>query len=82
MVFIYPCAHIGFLLILTFIILGYDTHANVEENLSNRIIELNESIEAFAAEMKVMGLWINVVGIQTSDFARTLNPNSGNGTGT
>ena len=45
------------------------------------MIELNESIEAFAAEMKVMGLWNNVVGIQTSDFARTLNPNSGDGTG-
>ena len=34
-----------------------------------------------AVELKLMGLWNNVVTIQTSDFARTLNPNSGDGTG-
>ncbi len=60
--------------------LGYDTHSDVEEHLSNRFVEVNEGFEAFAAEMKSMGLWSNVTIIQTSDFARTLNPNSGDGT--
>ncbi len=60
---------------------GYDTHSNVEENLRTRFIELNEGIGAFSSELKQMGLWNNVVTIQTSDFARTLNPNSGDGTG-
>jgi hypothetical protein len=53
----------------------------VEENLSNRFKELNEGIGAFTEELKKMGLWNNVVTIQTSDFARTLHPNSGDGTG-
>ncbi len=30
--------------------------------------------------MKAVGLWKNVTLIQTSDFARTLTPNSGIGT--
>ncbi len=30
--------------------------------------------------MKMAGLWNNVTVVQTSDFARTLNPNSGDGT--
>ena len=69
------------LLTFTPIILGFDTHANVEENLSKRFIEVNEGIQAFTEELKKMGLWNNVVTIQTSDFARTLHPNSGDGTG-
>ena len=49
-------------------------------NLRNRFIEVNEGYEAFAAELKHMNLWANVTTIQVSDFARTLNPNSGDGT--
>ncbi len=60
---------------------AYDTHAQVETNLQQRFLELNEGIGAFSSELKKMGLWSNVVTIQTSDFARTLNPNSGDGTG-
>lgn len=52
----------------------------MEENLRNRFIEINEGLEAFANEMKIVGLWKNVTLIQTSDFARTLTPNSGIGT--
>jgi len=59
---------------------GFDTHSNVEENLSNRFIEVNEGFQAFAAELKIMGLWKSVTTIQVSEFARTLNPNSGAGT--
>lgn len=59
---------------------GFDTHSNIEENLSNRFIEVNEGFQAFAAELKIMGLWKSVTTIQVSEFARTLNPNSGAGT--
>ncbi len=53
----------------------------MEDELSENFVDVNEAIEAFTTELKYMDLWENVVTIQTSDFARTLNPNSGNGTG-
>jgi cullin-associated NEDD8-dissociated protein 1 len=49
-------------------------------HLSNRFKEVNDGIEAFVSELQNMGLWDNVALIQVSDFARTLNPNSGDGT--
>jgi hypothetical protein len=33
------------------------------QNLSNKLTEVNEAIKAFSDELKVMGLWNNVVGI-------------------
>ncbi len=59
---------------------GFDTHSNVEEALNARFTTINNAIEAFEQEMKLAGLWNNVTIVQTSDFARTLNPNSGDGT--
>ncbi len=59
---------------------GFDTHSSVEQNLRSRFIEINGAVEAFASEMKHMNMWNNVTLIQTSDFARTLSPNSGLGT--
>jgi len=60
---------------------GFDTHADVEINLVNRFTEFDDAIGAFVTELKNMGIWKNVTVIQTSDFARTLAPNSGDGTG-
>ena len=59
---------------------GFDTHADVEENLARLFEHLDEAFGAFAREMKANQLWNNVTLIQTSDFARTLNPNGGLGT--
>lgn len=59
---------------------GFDTHSDVEEILKVKFAELNGGIDAFSREMKAISLWNNVTIIQTSDFARTLNPNGGNGT--
>jgi uncharacterized protein (DUF1501 family)/uncharacterized protein (DUF1800 family) len=59
---------------------GFDTHADVEINLVNRFTEVDGAIAAFVSELKSMGIWDNVTIIQTSDFARTLAPNSGDGT--
>lgn len=41
---------------------------------------VDDGLGAFAREMKSMDIWNNVTLIQTSDFARTLNPNGGDGT--
>merc|ERR1719223_918809 len=59
---------------------GFDTHADVEENLRNRFEEVNGAVHAFATELKSKNVWDKVVAIQTSEFARTLAPNSGDGT--
>lgn len=42
--------------------------------------EINDAFEAFSNEMKVESLWKNVTLLEASDFARTLNPNGGDGT--
>lgn len=59
---------------------GFDTHADVEENLSLRFIEVNGAIKSFVSELRFLNLFDQVTTIQASDFARTLNPNSGEGT--
>merc|ERR1712071_227219 len=58
---------------------GFDTHAEVEENLGVRFDEVNAGIEAFRNELKhpEVDMWNSVITMQVSDFARTLNPNSG-----
>ena len=58
---------------------GFDTHSDVEENLNNLFNQVNGAISSFSQEMKSRDLWDNVTIIQTSDFARTLNPNGGDG---
>lgn len=59
---------------------GFDTHSDVEIHLNNLFSEINEAFQAFSSEMKLQNIWNNVTLIQTSDFARTLNPNGGDGT--
>lgn len=65
---------------MIFVVIGFDTHDDVEERLNTLFMELNNALEVFTAEMKAMDLWDNVTLIETSDFARTLNPNGGDGT--
>ena len=62
------------------ILKGFDTHSNVEVTLKNLFGEINDAFVAYSEEMKSMSLWNNVTLIQTSDFARTLSPNGGDGT--
>ena len=58
-------------------IFGFDTHADVEEQLKDRFIEINDAIASFSEQLKELNLWNNVTTVQVSDFARTLTPNSG-----
>ena len=60
--------------------IGFDTHASIESQLNNLFSELNGAFHAFSEEMKALYIWDNVTVVQTSDFARTLDPNGGGGT--
>uniref|UniRef100_A0A7S4SBN9 DUF1501 domain-containing protein n=1 Tax=Ditylum brightwellii TaxID=49249 RepID=A0A7S4SBN9_9STRA len=59
---------------------GFDTHADVGPALAARFDEVDGALSAFVNEMKAQGLWAQTTLVQFSDFARTLSPNSGNGT--
>jgi uncharacterized protein (DUF1501 family) len=56
---------------------GWDTHADVEDNLNNLFQDVDLSFKAFSDELKAKGTWNSVTVIETSDFARTLAPNTG-----
>merc|ERR1711923_140321 len=59
---------------------GWDTHSEVLENQERLFGDVDVALKAFYDEMNAMGTWDNVTVIETSDFARTLNPNTGEGT--
>ena len=58
---------------------GYDTHADVDANLINNFRRINAALEAFVAELQILNLWDATTMVQFSEFARTLDPNTGNG---
>lgn len=58
---------------------GHDTHSNVNLNQINNFNRINGAIDAFVQEVKDLGLWHNTILVQFSEFARTLNPNTGDG---
>lgn len=59
---------------------GWDTHSSVSQELNNRFGELNTALETFVSEMKAQGIFDSTTLLTHSDFARTLTPNSGDGT--
>jgi uncharacterized protein (DUF1501 family) len=59
---------------------GFDTHNAVQLVLEGRFFELNDALEDFVTELKTLGVWDDVVIVQTSDFGRTITGNSGGGT--
>mmetsp|Transcript_1467 Transcript_1467/g.2773 ORF Transcript_1467/g.2773 Transcript_1467/m.2773 type:complete len:186 (-) Transcript_1467:3009-3566(-) len=58
---------------------GYDTHDNMEKRLNDKFEELNESLDAFVNELKAQGDWAQTVVVVSSEFGRTLTPNSRGG---
>ena len=54
--------------------------ANVDASLINNFSRINGVIQAFVDELVVLGLWESTVVVQFSEFARTLDPNTGEGT--
>ena len=59
---------------------GFDSHSDVSETLQDQFQELNAALEEFVSRARTAGVWENVVLVQTSEFGRTLSPNSGYGT--
>ena len=59
---------------------GFDTHDEVNATLQIRFLELNDALDDFVTELKLLGVWDKVAIVQTSDFGRTLTGNSGGGT--
>jgi len=60
-------------------IAGFDTHDNIATRLSERLIEVNDGLEAFVTEMKDQNIWDDTAIVVVSEFARTLMPNTGLG---
>ena len=55
---------------------GYDNHFNMPPALASQFSSVNEALQFFVAELQRQGVWDDVAVVQTSDFGRTLNPNS------
>eukprot|EP00603_Paraphysomonas_imperforata_P004238 CAMPEP_0114421664 /NCGR_PEP_ID=MMETSP0103-20121206/5199_1 /TAXON_ID=37642 ORGANISM="Paraphysomonas imperforata, Strain PA2" /NCGR_SAMPLE_ID=MMETSP0103 /ASSEMBLY_ACC=CAM_ASM_000201 /LENGTH=2411 /DNA_ID=CAMNT_0001590201 /DNA_START=27 /DNA_END=7262 /DNA_ORIENTATION=+ len=53
---------------------GFDTHNSAD--ITEKMDEFDASLEAFATEMKALGLWNNITLLVVSDFGRTLTDNS------
>jgi len=58
---------------------GWDHHMSLKDNLDQDFRSLNEDLECFVRNVKEKGLSPNVTLVATSDFGRTLTPNTGEG---
>jgi uncharacterized protein (DUF1501 family) len=58
---------------------GWDHHADMKNLLSRGFQNLNSALTLLEQEMKAQGLWDQIAVVVTSDFGRTLTPNSGSG---
>merc|ERR1712025_990468 len=60
---------------------GWDGHgATHMTTLETKFAQMNSAISDFVKEMKSQNLWENVVLVTSSDFGRTITPNSAGGT--
>ena len=58
---------------------GWDTHADVSNTLLGLYSQINDAIEGFVNEMKAQNKHDEVLTVISSEFGRTLTPNSGRG---
>lgn len=58
---------------------GFDHHDSLKENLGPKMEELNENLDRFVRQLKVNGQWEQTAIYITSEFARTITPNSNAG---
>jgi len=59
---------------------GWDTHSSVSRELNDRFQDLNSALTSFVTELKAQNIFDSTTIVTHSDFARTLTPNSGEGT--
>jgi uncharacterized protein (DUF1501 family) len=58
---------------------GFDMHGEVPESITEKFLELNNALRELITVLIDLGVYDDVVIVQTSDFGRTLTPNSGGG---
>lgn len=58
---------------------GWDTHYRMKDSIRPRFRGLNHGLSMFVEQLKAANLWEDVTIVVTSDFARTITPNSGIG---
>jgi len=58
---------------------GFDHHNDMKANLRPKMSELNANINRFVQQLKENGQWESTVIYITSEFARTITPNSNQG---
>lgn len=58
---------------------GWDHHPEVINALASGFADLNTELSNLVNEMKSLGVWEDVAILETSEFSRTLTPNSGGG---
>ena len=56
-------------------VFGFDTHSDNGDVLNVKFKEINDALENFVSELKLQGVWDDVVIIEASDFARTITSN-------
>ena len=54
---------------------GFDNHANVIDAMELLLDQVDAALGSFEAEMKLQGLWDNVLVVESSEFARTITSN-------
>ena len=58
---------------------SWDHHYNLKANLRPMFARLNNALGLLVQELKRQGAWNDVTVVVTSDFGRTITPNSGGG---
>ena len=58
---------------------GWDHHQGMKNYIRDRFQRVNAGLTAFVGQLKAEGLWENTAIVFTSDFARTITPNSNDG---
>jgi uncharacterized protein (DUF1501 family) len=59
---------------------GFDTHRDLNQLFGKLLSSVNLGIEEFKGAMVDEGLWDSVTIVMVSEFGRTLQENTGNGT--
>ena len=54
---------------------GFDTHSSATSVVNQLCGYINEAITSFEAEMKLQGVWDDVLLVEVSDFGRTITSN-------
>lgn len=58
---------------------SFDHHDSMKANLKTKLYDVNTNLKRFVEQLKADGLWDSVTVFVASDFARTITPNSNNG---